>query len=266
MVDVGIHRANLLERFFPQIRPGSTLVPAEQFLGPGGNEEEEVQASLAEMAASHLVAKAVALRSLGYKVRPRGVEVSSVSKGYPAAGVLAAGDVIVAIDGDAVKRPVELTRAMSKLTPGDRVRLRVRKAGHERDVTVGTRADPADRKRAIMGVFIEPSLALPIDVKIKTGQIGGPSAGLAFALDIVDELGRDLDRGRRVVVTGALGLNGHVLPIGGIKQKTFGARDAHANLFLVPQGNYAQARRYADGLRVIPVKTFAQALSVLAPS
>ena len=114
-----------------------------------------------------------------------------------------------------------------------------------------------------MGVFIEPSLALPIDVKIKTGQIGGPSAGLAFALDIVDELGRDIDHGRRVVVTGALAPDGSVEEIGGVKQKTIGAKQAGADVFLVPRGNAREARRYAGQLRVVAVGSFKQAMSYL---
>ena len=101
-------------------------------------------------------------------------------------------------------------------------------------------------------------------VRIDAGSIGGPSAGLAFALDIVDESGHDVDDGRRVVVTGALALDGSVEPIGGVEQKTVAARQAHADLFIVPQGNVAEARRYAGGLRVLPVSTFKQALSVLA--
>jgi PDZ domain-containing protein len=265
MVDVGIHRASLLERFFPAIHPGSTLVPEKDFLPPGVSEQEEERESLEEMKGSQLVAKAVALRSLGYKVPGRGVEVVSVSKGFPAQGVLADGDVIVSIDGKRVRTPDDLTSVMATRTPGDRVTLRIRRAGRERELTVGTRADPANKKRALMGIAIEPKVALPVQVRIDAGQIGGPSAGLAFALDIVDELGRDVDRGRRIVVTGALAFNGRVLPIGGIKQKTLGARDAHADAFVVPEANAAQARRYADGLRIIPVRTFAQALSALAP-
>ena len=134
------------------------------------------------------------------------------------------------------------------------------------DVRLETVSDPNDKERAVVGVGIDQSatIDLPVPIKIDTGSIGGPSAGLAFALDIVDELGKDIDDDKKIVVTGALDLDGRVVPIGGIKQKTIAARDADADLFLVPDDNAAEARRYADGLKVVPVTTFREALSVLA--
>jgi PDZ domain-containing protein len=119
-----------------------------------------------------------------------------------------------------------------------------------------------------MGVQIENSddFEFPVDIQIDAGNIGGPSAGLAFALDIVDELGDDIDRGRTIVATGELALDGTVLPIGGVTQKAIGAREAGADVFLVPDGNYEEARNAADGLEVIPVSNFEEALSVLATS
>ena len=95
--------------------------------------------------------------------------------------------------------------------------------------------------------------------------MGGPSAGLAFALDLMEKLGRDVDRGYRVAATGQLDPDGTVEPIGGVKQKTIGARRAHVDVFLVPAGeNAREARRYAHGLRIIPVESFRQALRALA--
>jgi PDZ domain-containing protein len=102
-------------------------------------------------------------------------------------------------------------------------------------------------------------------VRIESGSVGGPSAGLAFALEVMEELGRDVDRGYRVAATGQMELDGAVSPIGGVKQKIFGARDAKADVVLVPAGeNAREAERYAHGLRIIPVKSFPQALRALA--
>ena len=116
-----------------------------------------------------------------------------------------------------------------------------------------------------MGIVIEPKLVLPVDVSIDTGQIGGPSAGLAFTLEIIDELGpKDLDQGRTVVATGEIALDGSVHEIGGIKQKTIGAKEAGADVFLVPDENAEGARRYADGLRIVPVSDVDEALHALA--
>jgi PDZ domain-containing protein len=116
-----------------------------------------------------------------------------------------------------------------------------------------------------MGIVIEPKLDLPVHISIDTGQIGGPSAGLAFTLDIIDELGpTDLDRGETVVATGEMALDGSVHEIGGIEQKTIGAREAGADVFLVPDANAEGARRYADGLRIVPVSNLDEALHALA--
>ncbi len=122
--------------------------------------------------------------------------------------------------------------------------------------------------RPVFGIIVEPeaNIELPVDISIDAGNIGGPSAGLAFALDIVDELGSDIDDGRKIVVTGALGLDGAVAPIGGIKQKTIGAREAGADVFVVPEQNAAEARRYADGLSIVSVQTFDEALAALETS
>ena len=100
---------------------------------------------------------------------------------------------------------------------------------------------------------------------IDLGGVGGPSAGLAFALDIVEELRGDVDRGLKVAATGEIELDGHVAPIGGVKQKVIGARRSGADVFLVPAGDNAEeARRHAGDLRVIPVESFRQALRALA--
>jgi PDZ domain-containing protein len=128
-------------------------------------------------------------------------------------------------------------------------------------------ADPQDRKRPVIGVFVDQAadVRLPISVKIDAGNVGGPSAGLAFALDVMEELGRDVDRGRRIAATGEIGFDGSVRPIGGVRQKTIGVRKAGIHVFLVPAGdNAAEARRYADGVRIVPVSNFQQALQALA--
>ena len=95
--------------------------------------------------------------------------------------------------------------------------------------------------------------------------MGGPSAGLPFALEIARQLGRDITSGCRIAATGALALDGTVIPIGGIRQKTIGAKRADVDYFLVPAGENAEdAQENADGLEIIPVESFQQALRKLA--
>ena len=133
--------------------------------------------------------------------------------------------------------------------------------------TVKTMADTTNKKRAIIGFAPEQAaeIRLPLKVSIDAGNVGGPSAGLAFALEVMEELGRNVDRGYTVAATGQIELDGSITSVGGLKQKTFGVRKAKADVFLVPAGENAQeARRYANGLRVIAVKSFPQALRALA--
>jgi PDZ domain-containing protein len=268
MVDIFVRKANLLERLIPGIHDGASLVPEKSVNPSGVSESERVQQSQNEMSQSQKIAAAVALRYLGKKVEvhENGVEVTTVFTHTPAEGKLHAGDVIVEANGTPVGTVDELRKEMEAVKPGESVTFGVRREGGVTDVHMDTVPDPNDKSRAVVGIGIDQSatIDLPVPIKIDTGSIGGPSAGLAFALDIVDELGKDVDDDKKIVVTGALDLDGRVVPIGGIKQKTIAAHDADADLFLVPDENFAEARRYADGLKVIPVTTFREALSVLA--
>ena len=265
MVDILVREASLLERIFPGLESGSTLVPDEVVNPEGLSEDERQEISLGEMSVSQKVAVAVALRSLDYDV-PTSVTVAQVEPRTPASGKLEEGDVVSEVKGRKVDSPDDVFRIMRGHVPGEPVELEVRRDGRTLALEVGTKRAPDDPDRAIMGIIVGLDIDPPIDVEIDAGDIGGPSAGLAFSLDVVDELGRDVDRGRRVAVTGALELDGRVVPIGGIKQKTIGAREADSDLFLVPDRNAREARRYAEGLEIVPVTTFEEALDELRGS
>jgi PDZ domain-containing protein len=270
MVDVRIGRANLLERLFPGIQEGADLLPERAVNPEGVSDRQRRQSSLNDMSRSQLIAITVALRELGREVAvtESGAEVVLVQPDSPADGVLEVGDVIVEAEGQEVDSIQDLQRALADVEPGQEVELTVQRGDERVRVTSGTRAAPDDPDRAVMGVQVQDALdfEFPVDIEIDAGAIGGPSAGLAFALDIVDELGEDIDRGRKVVATGELTLDGEVLPIGGVKQKAIGARDAGADIFLVPDANFEDARNAVDDLEIIPVSSFDEALSVLAPA
>jgi PDZ domain-containing protein len=269
-VDITVRRANWIERLLPFLRPdGSTLVPEHALVQPGSSFDERRKVSLAEMARSEDVAAAVALGAAGLDVAtdPRGVIVEAVDPEAPAATRLRIGDVIVEAAGKPVRTTGDLRDAMTTVEPGRSVELRVRRDGAARAVTVRTVPAPDGTGRAIIGIRITQAaeIDLPIDVDIDLGDVGGPSAGLPFALGVLQELGEDVDRGYRVAATGEIELDGTVVPIGGMKQKVLGVRKAGADLFLVPSGdNAAVARRYAGKLRVIAVDNFQQALRALA--
>jgi PDZ domain-containing protein len=267
--DVFVRRTSLLEDLLPFTRPdGSTVVPEHALLPPGITEEARDRQTAAEMERSEKIAAAVALHALGYEpeVRPLGALVSGTFPETPAAGKLEVGDVIVAVDGREVLTPLELQREIGTRRPGEEVRVGLKRDGKELEVSVGTIARPGDPDRPIVGIQVEQQahVELPIDVEIDLGAVGGPSAGLPFALEIARLLGRDVAHGCRIAATGELALDGSVVPVGGIKQKTIGALRADVDLFLVPAGRNAEdARKHADGLALLPVESYQQALHAL---
>ena len=269
-VDLFVRRIRKLEQLLPFTRPeGSTFVPEERLLPDGTTDQDRDRQNAEDMQRSEKIAAVVALRALGYDVEatPNGVLVTSVYTNVPAAKVLEANDVIVGVNGVAVRTPPQLRREIGLITPGSDVRLTIRRGGKERDVTVRTVPNPQDSSRAVVGILVDQDakIELPIDVDIDLGRVGGPSAGLPFALEIVRKLGRDVTHGCRIAATGALALDGTVIPIGGVKQKTVGARRADVDFFLVPAGENAEdARDNAKGLPIIPVESFQQALRRLA--
>jgi PDZ domain-containing protein len=267
-VDVLVRRATLMERLVPSIREGASLVPAQAINPTGLSDARRRAGNLREMTRSQAIAAAVALRQLGYDVSatPRGALVETVFPGTPAAGELEPTDVIVAVDGKQVRTPSDLRRLVSAKRPGSQVKLAVRRGEERVDVELTTARDPQEPARSIVGVAAsqDANIRLPVRVKIDAGNVGGPSAGLPFALDIYDELGRDIDRGHRIAATGEIELDGDVLPVGGLKQKTIGARRSGVDTFLVPAGeNAEEARKHAGDMRVVPVRNFQQALRAL---
>ena len=268
-VDVFERKASLLERLFPSLRKDSTLVQHDELTPPGVSDRQRLQADQLDMKLSQQVATAVAFRALGYgvSIRESGVRVALVYGQTHAAGTLRPGDVIVAADHKRVRSTVDLHEIIARHRVGDLVTITFVRNGMTRTVKIKTSADPFDDTRPIIGFQPQPALKLhvPFQIKFDLGDVGGPSAGLAFALQILEERGRDVDHGYKVAATGVIAPDGSVGPIGGVKQKTIGARETHVDVFLVPAGdNYQEARRYAHGLRLIPVKTFQQALRALA--
>ena len=268
-VAVEVKKASILEKLFHGLHEGSTLVPAAAIRAPGESDAQHQRVEIQAMSESQKIGAAVALRSLGYRVPVKvlGTLVAQVATDGPSSGKLEPGDKIVAIDGQPTKTAAEIRGAIAKHRPGETVEVTVRRNGAQKTVDVKTVPDPKSSKRPLIGVFLqnETKISLPVPVHIDLGQVGGPSAGLAFALDVVEELGHDIDHGHKVVASGEILQDGTVIPVGGLKQKTIGAKRAGADVFLVPAGENAQeAKRYAGSMRVIPVHSFRQALHALA--
>jgi len=268
-VDLLERKASFLERMFPSLREGATVVQHDELTPPGVTDRQRLEADRLDMHLSQQVASAVALRALGYDVRIRenGVRVALVYAQTHAAGKLRPDDVIVAADHKPVRSTLDLHEIIAHHKVGDVVPVTFIRDGTRRTVDITTSADPFDDTRAVIGFQPQPALNVhvPFQIKFDLGDVGGPSAGLAFALQILEERGRDVDHGYKVAATGVIAPDGSIGPIGGVKQKVIGARQAHVDVFLLPAGdNYREARKYAHGLRIVPVKTFQQALRALA--
>ncbi|HZS31208.1 MAG TPA: PDZ domain-containing protein [Gaiellaceae bacterium] len=268
-VDVFERQANTLETLFPSLDSHATFLPASEIVPPGTTDAAVIAAEVRQMSMSQKIAAAVALRRLGYHVETRrnGVLVDVIDLGTPAAHKLQPADVIQAVDGMPTPTIPKLRAQLSRVTPGQAVTLQVLRGDKTLSFSVRTFALQQDPQRALIG--FEPaqsaSIRLPIRVSIDLGAVGGPSAGLAFALEVMEKLGKDVTHGHRVAATGEMELNGTVAPIGGVEQKTWGVREAGADVFLVPAGaNAKTAERYAGPLKIIPVRSFAQALHALA--
>ena len=271
-VDVILKRASLLQASFRLFRPeGADLIPQDAFVPCGISYGQQLKLENETMRVSQEKASAVALRALGIDVRARetGVRVVAVDKRSHARGVLRPRDVVVAANGRKTRNRLDLYHVLTGAHVGDEVTLRVRHGATTKSVQVRTIEDRCDpRHRAIIGFipFDAIDVHLPVKISFNLKNVGGPSAGLAFALEVLEQRGRDVDHGLKVAATGEIGLDGSVTRIGGVKQKTIGARQAHVDAFLVPVDgdNAKDAERYAHGLRIIPVKTFQQALQSLA--
>lgn len=244
--------------------------PEDEVLGDRDADENRTF-NLALMDDSKNVAVQVALEKLGYEVpvNCEGMQVVQVSPGTGAEGVLEPADTIVSVDGEALDQPDDLARVMEAKAPGDRVTLGVEKPGEPAsDVEVELSADPQDAQRGIIGVAVQPrdvSYDFPVDLSIDTGDVGGPSAGLAFTLGILDDLTPgELTGGEDVAVTGTIQPDGTVGPVGGTGQKAAAVRDAGIGTFLVPRADHEAAEARAGDVEVIPVDDVEDALAALA--
>jgi Lon-like protease len=238
------------------------LIKQRDFAGDADPAEVDAQA-VRDMAVSQDAARYVALKRLGYKVSfEKKLRVLAVIGDKPAAGVLQAGDIIASIAGRKITTSDDLTSAMKGKRPGERITIGYIREGRRHDATIRLGHD--SKGHPIIGIFLGPPPKFPIEVKINTSDIGGPSAGLAMTLSILDELTPgDLTGGKRIAVTGEIGFDGTVGEVGGVGQKAVAARHRGAALFLVPMAEVAEARSRAGSMPVVGVRTLTDALRAL---
>jgi Lon-like protease len=241
--------------------PHHDLLPRDIVYPPTKSADEVEQENTAEMTGSQDSAVAAALQEAAVPVRPK---VSEVSKGSPAEGKLEAGDVVLSVDGVQPTRVPMVAELVRKHKVGEQVRFVVRRSGKDQTVVVQTRAAPGEPSRPMVGISI--GVDSPVKVTVHLGRdIGGPSAGLAFALAIYDKLTPgELLAGKHVAGTGTIDASGTVGAIGGIQQKIAGARSDGATVFLVPAANCPAAMDAGvDGIRLVRVGTMHDAVTAL---
>jgi PDZ domain-containing protein len=240
------------------------VVGRDALFRPGESVEDEERRSISQMDQSKLTAAYVVLSEVTDYPRENGegVLVEGVVEGCPADGRLYPGDLVVTIDGEDVADVAEAQRVISGLPEERRVTFDVIVDGEPQSVRL-QRERCAGGERSVVGVRLIDNF--PFDIRISSGSIGGPSAGLAWALGLYDLLTPgDLTGGRTIAVTGQLGVDGTVYAIGAPDEKVVAAARVGAGVLILPQDNVEDARSIGDrGVALVPVSTFNQALAWL---
>ncbi|MGW5660338.1 YlbL family protein [Streptomyces sp. NPDC003758] len=272
------YNMNLVEAVYGWLAHDTKVVPHDTLYPDGKTEQQSTQENAEEFSQSQESAKVAALKELGIPVKSW-VIVSTVLKGSPAEGKLHAGDVIKAVDGSAVKVPEDVAKLVTKHKPGEKVVFTIVPAKEQaaaekahktatgtQNVTITTtKSHDTARERAIVGISAATDHTFPFTIDIKLADVGGPSAGLMFALGIYDKLTPgSLTGGKFVAGTGTIDDDGQVGPIGGVEMKTVGARSKGAQYFLTPKDNCAAAAEDTpEGLTLVKVNTIDDALNAL---
>jgi PDZ domain-containing protein len=238
------------------------LAPREEFFRPGQSEQEVQNQNVKAFQDSQTNAEAAALRYLGY---PTKVLASEITSGSPADNIIGPGDRMLVVNGKQVTSAVDVRAALTSTKPGDRVEITFQH-GTDAPKTAQVALGRADgRESGFLGVLPVDRADVPFDVKISLSEVGGPSAGLMFALSIVDKLTPgELNGGQSIAGTGEIDEAGDVGPIGGIAFKMVAAREGGATTFLVPEANCTEAKAQTpDGLRLVKVSKLADAVQSL---
>lgn len=252
---------------------------------PDGDVDGARRENLQRMDLSKLIATRVALDHVGIDASfvADGARVLGLSEDSPADGVVRPGDVIIEVDGGAIGLPADIAEELADRAPGDAVDVVVRRdtdgdgepdAETDVEIALGSADDGDGAVRPVLGVEVEPSdlsIESPVHVEMDSGEVSGPSAGLAWTLGIIDRLTPGaLTGGRRIAVTGEIFDDGRVGPVGGLPQKVAAVKRAGIRLFLYPadttEAEQREMRRIAGSeLRLEPVATVDEAVEVLAP-
>jgi PDZ domain-containing protein len=270
LLTVGLREVNVFEYIEAQFDPKIDLIDRDVIRPPGVSQEQVTRTNLEAMDGSIDAAVFVALSRLGYDVgfSGSGVEVFSIVEGSPADGVLQEGDRFDTVAGRPVDTAEEAAAVIRSFEIGDTITLSGTRNGepYETDITLGAHPDLEDTP--LVGVVFDTvdfEIVLPVDVSVDSRNIGGPSAGMMYALTVMDLLtDEDMLKGHRIAGTGTISRDETIGAIGGVRQKVFGARSVGAEYILVPELNYEDALTAAgDDIEVVSVATLQDALDFL---
>lgn len=258
------HNMSLFEAMQGWLQSGVAVVPRSTIY-PDDLSAADIEArNVEEMALSQQHATAAALKELKIALTEHTV-VAALTEGTPAFGKLQVADRIQKIDGVAVTSPTQVVELVRKHKPGEKVTFVVNRKGQKVTETLTTAANPDDPAVPFVGITPDVSYEFPFQVTISLDDVGGPSAGLMFALGIVERLtAEDITGGRHVAGTGTIEDDGVVGKIGGIQMKILGAKKSGATVFMVPAENCREAAASAPkGIQLIKVDTLATAVRAL---
>ncbi|ACB84935.1 YlbL family protein [Natranaerobius thermophilus] len=241
------------------LNPNAELHEIEEVIPPEMDVEEYREMMQQRMTDSQNIAKTVALENLGHEIEftGEGIKVLELAEDSPAENILKKDDIITKVNGEPIYLAEELVGYIENHPIGETVELTIERNNQEELKTVETKAHPDNPDNSYLGVFIktvkwEP--ILPVDINFETGGIGGPSAGLMFVLEIMNQLTEeDLSQGRVIAGTGAIDLDGSVNAVGGVRHKVRAAEAQGATYFLVPENNYEEAQQGAEDIKVVKV-------------
>lgn len=255
-------RASLLYCIYATLDDHAELLP----VAAGSSSERADSLEMFQMKRSQFAAKFAALEHLGYELAPspNGARILRVLPQSPALGVLQAGDIVVEAGGHRVRTVQDLMTAVSGFGAGHRITVAYLRNGEKAETEVSTYRHG---DRPVIGVQIRTEFGmpvLPVEIDINAGNVSGASAGLVFALEIINRMTpEDLTGGRRIAVTGTLDGWGRVGAVSGADLKVVAAERAGATVFLCPRDNLAEVEEAGTGLRIIPVDTLSEAVQAL---
>lgn len=258
-------KVSLIEAVGAWLNDDVAVLPYEAMYPERNTAEEERTQSQAQMVSSQDTAIAAALTALDYELSSYAV-VTGVSAGGPSEGKLKARDRLLAIGDREIGDVEDVFRVIKGFAPGDTVTVTVRRGGAERRFDIETVPAEDDPERPLIGVLVGTGYDFPFDVRLALDDsIGGPSAGLMFALSVYDTLTPgSLTGGEVIAGTGSIDPEGRVGPIGGVRQKIAAAADAGAEVFLVPPDNCASAvHDPVEGIELIRADDLSSAVEAL---